>query len=76
MEAASRQSMPLKEGIEFRNVSFAYERQKNGHSALEGINFTLSRRSLGWVGWARRLREKHSGAIGATMFDVFDRRRF
>ena len=40
-EAASPAIHALKEGIEFRNVSFAYERQKNGHSALEGINFTL-----------------------------------
>ena len=41
----------LKEGIEFRDVSFAYERQKNGHPALEGINFTLPvGRSVGLVG--------------------------
>jgi ATP-binding cassette subfamily B protein len=41
----------LKEGIEFRNVSFAYERQKNGHAAVENINFTLPvGRSVGLVG--------------------------
>ena len=38
-------------------------RQKNGHPALEGINFTLARRPVGWLGWANRLREKHRGAI-------------
>ncbi|HEY7557350.1 MAG TPA: ABC transporter ATP-binding protein [Candidatus Binatia bacterium] len=41
----------LKEGIEFRNVSFAYERQKNGHGALSGINLSLPvGRSVGLVG--------------------------
>jgi ATP-binding cassette, subfamily B, multidrug efflux pump len=41
----------LKGGIEFRNVAFAYERQKNGHSAVEGINFALPvGRSVGLVG--------------------------
>ena len=50
-EAASLAIHALKEGIEFRDVSFAYERQKNGHSALEGINFTLPvGRSVGLVG--------------------------
>ena len=50
-EAASPAIHALKEGIEFRDVSFAYERQKNGHSALEGINFTLPvGRSVGLVG--------------------------
>ena len=50
-EAASPAIRALKEGIEFRDVSFAYERQKNGHSALEGINFTLPvGRSVGLVG--------------------------
>jgi len=50
-EAASPAIHALKEGIEFRNVSFAYERQKNGHSALEEINFTLPvGRSVGLVG--------------------------
>ena len=41
----------LRDGIEFRNVSFAYERQKNGHLAVDGINFTLPvGRSVGLVG--------------------------
>ena len=41
----------LQEGIEFRNVSFSYERQKNGHAALEDINFKLPvGRSVGLVG--------------------------
>jgi ATP-binding cassette, subfamily B, multidrug efflux pump len=42
---------PLKEGIEFRDVSFAYGRQSNGHGALEGVNFSLPvGRSVGLVG--------------------------
>jgi ATP-binding cassette, subfamily B, multidrug efflux pump len=42
---------PMKEGIEFRDVSFAYGRQSNGHGALEGINFSLPvGRSVGLVG--------------------------
>jgi ATP-binding cassette subfamily B protein len=41
----------LKKGIEFRNVSFAYRRQNNGHPNLEGINFSLPvGRSVGLVG--------------------------
>ena len=41
----------LKQGIEFRNVSFAYDRQQNGYAALEGINFSLPvGRSVGLVG--------------------------
>ncbi|HSC42052.1 MAG TPA: ABC transporter ATP-binding protein [Candidatus Binatia bacterium] len=41
----------LKEGIEFRDVSFAYERQRNGNTALSAINFTLPvGRSVGLVG--------------------------
>jgi ATP-binding cassette, subfamily B, multidrug efflux pump len=41
----------LKEGIEFRNVSFAYSRQQNGHAAIENINFSLPvGRSVGLVG--------------------------
>src|SRR5262249_45439428 len=41
----------LKAGIEFRNVSFAYNRQSNGHPALEGINFSLPvGKSVGLVG--------------------------
>jgi ATP-binding cassette subfamily B protein len=41
----------LKQGIEFRKVSFAYERQRNGHIALEGVDFKLPvGRSVGLVG--------------------------
>jgi len=41
----------LKKGIEFRDVSFAYGRQNNGHPALEGISFSLPvGRSVGLVG--------------------------
>ncbi|MDH3446385.1 MAG: ABC transporter ATP-binding protein/permease [Deltaproteobacteria bacterium] len=41
----------VEEGIEFRDVSFAYERQKNGHGALKGVNFTLPvGRTVGLVG--------------------------
>jgi ATP-binding cassette subfamily B protein len=41
----------LETGIEFKNVSFAYGRQKNGHAALDGINFILPvGRSVGLVG--------------------------
>ncbi len=41
----------LKHGIEFRNVSFAYNGQRNGHAALEGINFKLPvGKSVGLVG--------------------------
>jgi ATP-binding cassette subfamily B multidrug efflux pump len=42
---------PLREGIEFRDVSFAYGRQINSLGALEGINFSLPvGRSVGLVG--------------------------
>lgn len=41
----------LTEGIEFRDVSFAYERQRNGHAALEAVDFKLPvGRSVGLVG--------------------------
>ena len=41
----------LKDGIEFRNVSFAYNSQRNGHSALKGISFKLTvGKSVGLVG--------------------------
>ncbi len=42
--ASSEKSLPvrgLKQGIEFRDVSFVYGRQNNGHPTLEGINFSL-----------------------------------
>src|SRR4030095_6949258 len=41
----------LNQGIEFREVSFVYGRQHNGHPTLEGINFSLPvGRSVGLVG--------------------------
>ena len=41
----------LTDGIEFRDVSFAYEHQGNGHGAVEGINFKLPvGRTVGLVG--------------------------
>lgn len=41
----------LKQGIEFRNISFAYGRQKNGNGALNGVSFSLPvGRSVGLVG--------------------------
>jgi ATP-binding cassette subfamily B multidrug efflux pump len=41
----------LRQGIEFRNVSFAYTRQQNGRAVLEDINFSLPvGRSVGLVG--------------------------
>lgn len=41
----------LKQGIKFHDVSFAYERQKNGHGALSGVSFSIPvGRSVGIVG--------------------------
>jgi ATP-binding cassette subfamily B multidrug efflux pump len=41
----------LKQGIEFRDVSFTHERQRNGDATLEGIDFKLPvGRSVGLVG--------------------------
>ena len=41
----------LKQGIEFRDISFAYGRQKNGYGALNGVSFSLPvGRSVGLVG--------------------------
>ncbi|MGH7875209.1 MAG: ABC transporter ATP-binding protein [Candidatus Binatia bacterium] len=52
--ASSETAAPLrglKTGIDFKNVSFIYGRQKNGHPALNGINFSLPvGRSVGLVG--------------------------
>jgi ATP-binding cassette subfamily B protein len=31
----------LKHGIEFRNVSFAYDPKRNGHAALQNVSFSL-----------------------------------
>ena len=50
-DAARGMGHALNQGIEFRNVSFAYQRQENGHGALEGVNFKLPvGRSVGLVG--------------------------
>jgi ATP-binding cassette subfamily B protein len=50
-DAAQGTNHAFKEGIEFRDVSFAYERQKNGHAALQGVDFELPvGRSVGLVG--------------------------
>jgi ATP-binding cassette, subfamily B, multidrug efflux pump len=76
---------PMKEGIEFRDVSFAYGRQQNGHGALEGIDFSLPvGRSVGLVGrigsgkttvaqLVPRLLDVSSGAI---LMDGQDIRKF
>jgi ATP-binding cassette subfamily B protein len=41
----------LKEGVEFRHVSFAYRQPGNGHAALEDISFTLPvGKTVGLVG--------------------------
>jgi ATP-binding cassette, subfamily B, multidrug efflux pump len=52
--ASPEKSLPvqgLKQGIEFRDVSFVYGRQNNGHPTLEDINFSLPvGRSVGLVG--------------------------
>jgi ATP-binding cassette subfamily B protein len=48
---AMQQVRGLKQGIEFRDVSFNYERQRSGQGALKGISFHLPvGRSLGLVG--------------------------
>jgi ATP-binding cassette, subfamily B, multidrug efflux pump len=50
-DAARMTVQGLKQGIEFRDVFFAYERQKNGHGALQGVHFKLPvGRSVGLVG--------------------------
>ncbi len=47
----SRPVRGLKQGIEFRHVSFVYGRQMNDHPTLEDINFSLPvGRSVGLVG--------------------------
>lgn len=49
--AAPLAAQGLKQGMEFRDVSFAYDGQRNGHSALEGISFKLSvGKTVGLVG--------------------------
>jgi ATP-binding cassette subfamily B protein len=75
----------LKQGIEFRNVSFAYNRQQNGHGALEDINFSLPvGRSVGLVGRigagkstvAQLLPRLFDVSSGAVLMDGQDIRRF
>jgi len=42
---------PLKQSLEFRDVSFVFGRQRNGHAAIQGINFELPvGKSVGLVG--------------------------
>ena len=54
--AIASQAVPLpvqglKQGMEFRNVAFAYNGQRNGHAAIEGISFKLPvGKSVGLVG--------------------------
>jgi ATP-binding cassette subfamily B protein len=74
----------LKEAIEFRNVSFAYGRQKNGHPALEGIHFKLPvGKTVGLVGRigsgkstvAQLLPRSFDVGTGAILMDGRDIRR-
>jgi ATP-binding cassette subfamily B protein len=42
---------PLKQGLEFHDVSFVFGRQRNGHAAIQDINFRLPvGKSVGLVG--------------------------
>src|SRR5258706_6289291 len=42
---------PLKQGLEFHDVSFVFGRQRNGHAAIQDINFKLPvGKSVGLVG--------------------------
>ena len=75
----------LKRGIEFRNVSFAYNRHQNGHGALEDINFSLPvGRSVGLVGRigsgkstvAQLLPRLFDVSSGAVLMDGQDIRKF
>jgi ATP-binding cassette subfamily B protein len=48
---ATREARGLQQGIEFRNVSFTYDRHRNGRSALNGVSFFLPvGHSVGLVG--------------------------
>jgi len=50
-DAARAGTGALRQGIEFRDVSFAYDRERNGHGALAGVDFKLGvGRSVGLVG--------------------------
>jgi ATP-binding cassette subfamily B protein len=75
----------LKQGIEFRNVSFAYNRHQNGHGVLESINFSLPvGRSVGLVGRigsgkstvAQLLPRLFDVSSGAVLMDGQDIRKF
>jgi ATP-binding cassette subfamily B multidrug efflux pump len=49
--AATLPVAPLKQGLEFHNVSFVFGRQRNGHAAIQDINFKLPvGKSVGLVG--------------------------
>ena len=50
-QAAPLPVQGLKQCMEFRNVAFAYNGQRNGHAAIEGISFKLTvGKSVGLVG--------------------------
>jgi len=50
-QAAPLPVQGLKQCMEFRNVAFAYNGQRNGHAAIEGISFKLAvGKSVGLVG--------------------------
>jgi ATP-binding cassette subfamily B protein len=75
----------LKQGIEFRNVSFAYNRRPNGDRALEEISFSLPvGRSVGLVGRigsgkstvAQLLPRLFDVSSGAILMDGQDIRKF
>ncbi len=75
----------LKKGIEFRDVSFAYARQQNGHAILDDINFSLPvGRSVGLVGrigagkstLAHLVPRLFDVSFGAILMDGQDIRKF
>ena len=83
-EAARGPASSLAQGIEFRNVSFAYERQTNGHGALEGVDIKLPvGRSVGLVGrvgsgkstLAQLVPRLFDASSGAVLMDGQDIRR-
>jgi ATP-binding cassette subfamily B protein len=75
----------LRQGIEFRDVSFGYQRQQNGHPALEKINFSLPvGQSVGLVGrigsgkstLAQLVPRMFDVSSGAILLDGTDIRKF
>ncbi|HEY7167919.1 MAG TPA: ABC transporter ATP-binding protein [Candidatus Binatia bacterium] len=75
----------LRQGIEFRDVSFGYQRQQNGHPALEKINFSLPvGKSVGLVGrigsgkstLAQLVPRMFDVSSGAILLDGTDIRKF